>query len=629
MTVTRRALLIGAQTYGLRGTHNDVESIDAVLADLGFERRVLIDDNATREGILDGLDALIHDTDAGDPVLLYYSGHGGRIANPRHSLARPHEPRHYTCIVPVDHTRDDFRGIFQSELSCKLAELALRTSNITAVFDCCHAAAMVRGGEFVSKSIPIPWRDDVEAHREWLIAQGYDLSSRATYVERSPQAVCILACASDQLAFEVCREDGRVGSLLTSALADVLEEASEAATWQAIGGLVGARVVAGHAGQVPEVHGPLGRALFSTEEHSHTDVLILSSREGVPYLSGGSLHGVRTGSRYLLMPPNANVGDQELALAEAEVVEVGSERARVVLLQKEGARTPPLGTRAFPGVLELQRHPVRLELPAGELRDALESMLAASSRLVASGPNEAQALATLSCDGEFVRLKDHDGLLARNPWTTESLSQGTPEMSALLGVLEQLARVRELRLTWGWNGERCRQPLVEVEWGCLRDEVTRPLPLSGARLHVGERIYVRLTSRSETPVYVSILGVGVSRGIRLLSASQPSGIMLEHGQTYTLGEDGVGGLNGVQLLWRQEVPMHAPQPIVLLVSASARPFDLRCVESSSTGESVDVRVRSGTLFAVGGVGRYVIQFSLDPGAQFAPVPRSEKIPRSE
>ena len=105
--------------------------------------------------------------------------------------------------------------------------------------------------------------------------------------------------------------------------------------------------------------------------------------------------------------------------------------------------------------------------------------------------------------------------------------------------------------------------------------------------------------------------------------------MLEHGQTYTLGEDGVGGGNGVQLLWGQEVPTHAPQPIVLLVSASARPFDLRCAESPSTGENVDVQVRNGTLVTVSGVERYVVEFKLDPGAQLAPIPRSEKIPRSE
>ena len=39
--------------------------------------------DATRAGILDGLDQLVGSiTDPTDAVVLYYSGHGGRVARP-------------------------------------------------------------------------------------------------------------------------------------------------------------------------------------------------------------------------------------------------------------------------------------------------------------------------------------------------------------------------------------------------------------------------------------------------------------------------------------------------------------------------------------------------------------------
>src|SRR4051812_39899245 len=84
---TRRALLIGINAYtgdefvhALRGCVNDVLEMQSVLQSLyAFEHvRVLVDEQATRQNILDALDALVEETGTDDIVMIQYSGHGSQ-----------------------------------------------------------------------------------------------------------------------------------------------------------------------------------------------------------------------------------------------------------------------------------------------------------------------------------------------------------------------------------------------------------------------------------------------------------------------------------------------------------------------------------------------------------------------
>src|SRR5207249_678645 len=115
------------QTGGLAGPEKDVERMCSALDKLGFESRICVGSNASREGIFDEYQRLIGDASVGDAALVYYSGHGGFAPNPAY---RPMDasglvrPRSYQFIVPYDideSTDDDFRGIVDVELSALLA----------------------------------------------------------------------------------------------------------------------------------------------------------------------------------------------------------------------------------------------------------------------------------------------------------------------------------------------------------------------------------------------------------------------------------------------------------------------------------------------------------------------------
>ena len=85
--MTRRALLVGINSYAgcndLHGCVNDITAVaDVLVTSLGFDPgdiATLSDQQATRQGIVEGLNALIGKAGRGDLLVFYYSGYGSRV----------------------------------------------------------------------------------------------------------------------------------------------------------------------------------------------------------------------------------------------------------------------------------------------------------------------------------------------------------------------------------------------------------------------------------------------------------------------------------------------------------------------------------------------------------------------
>ena len=82
----KKALCVGINNYpgftnDLKGCVNDANDWQALLLSAGFETEQLLDDQATRQNILDGLENLIISAAPGDEVVFTYSGHGTQAAD--------------------------------------------------------------------------------------------------------------------------------------------------------------------------------------------------------------------------------------------------------------------------------------------------------------------------------------------------------------------------------------------------------------------------------------------------------------------------------------------------------------------------------------------------------------------
>lgn len=199
-----RALLIGCETDGLSGVDNDLELMEKALRPRGFAVRRISGPQATRDGILAAYGQLIDAVQPGEPAVVYYSGHGGRVEPPPPDTPGP-ALMDLQFIVPTDF-RDsspgDFRGITSVELSVLLMRLIARTVNATVILDCCHAAHLSRNPTLRVNVKALSRREQYEVlrgHIEKLRAQGR-LPAGPLPPLGNRDAVRIVACAPEQSA---------------------------------------------------------------------------------------------------------------------------------------------------------------------------------------------------------------------------------------------------------------------------------------------------------------------------------------------------------------------------------------------------------------------------------------------
>ena len=149
----QKALLIGVGAYPhlplesqLLGPPNDARAMRAFLtAEWGFEAadiRSLIDEQATKQGILDALEHWLPEATApGDRVVIYYSGHGSRVRD----IDGDEEDGMDETFVPADYGRANGRDadmLLDDELGAALARLGDR--RVLLIADSCHSGTVSR-----------------------------------------------------------------------------------------------------------------------------------------------------------------------------------------------------------------------------------------------------------------------------------------------------------------------------------------------------------------------------------------------------------------------------------------------------------------------------------------------------
>lgn len=144
-----RALLVGVNRYrlsgsDLRGCINDVTNVrDVLLKYFGFkvkDIRVLVDERATRAGILKRLEWLVKNAAAGDRLLFHFSGHGSQI---RDRSGDELKDRMDEILCPHDMDWDG-TYILDDDLEALFSGLP-KDVRLEVLLDCCHSGTGTRG----------------------------------------------------------------------------------------------------------------------------------------------------------------------------------------------------------------------------------------------------------------------------------------------------------------------------------------------------------------------------------------------------------------------------------------------------------------------------------------------------
>ncbi|MEZ0107689.1 hypothetical protein ABH920_001681 [Catenulispora sp. EB89] len=572
-----RALLIGGALEQLTGVDNDIAAMKEALENRGLTvdpEFVLTGKNATRAAILKAYEHLISLAVPGEPSVVYYSGHGGRaLPPPAAASTAPDsepEPMDLQFIVPYDFDQSgpgDFRGITSVELSVLQSRLTERTDNVVSIFDCCHSSRMSRIEFKPKRTGHVTSYEELSSHIARMEAEG--LRSGLARSAGNHQAVRIVACAPEQLAYEYPGVGGKRIGIMTEALTMALHAVGrEKVTWASLLDGIRFRVSKLVFDQRPEAEGPSRRLLFETTEGDHLDSLPVQDIGGSRLqLDCAPLLGVRLGDVFTIVSPS------EDTIGELTVDAVGPLFAQGPLTSASGATPVPTGSRA-----------VRVKASAPKLVVSIPTDATHSTEL-RSAVQDSVLLRVAEGDEPFaaqLRTDEYGGVtVADRLGALHEPRTGTAaDRAEAVSDLERLARATALR-TLDADSSWALGAKVTYEWGLVEDGQRRPLPEAGAVVRAGQKVYISVRTQNDAPVYVTLVDIGITGSITVLTNMAPSGyrLSLNDQQEYVFGYELVPrALEGKALGWPSDLALVNSRTETVLAFVTEQPQDFSALK---------------------------------------------------
>jgi hypothetical protein len=277
------------QVGDLKGAENDAITMAGMLtARYGFTSvRTLINEQATREAILAGLEGLAQ-ARPDDRVVFYFSGHGSQAHN-RGATNPTHMDQ---TLVPVDAVFGA-PEIRDKELKLLLNKILDRCPNLTVIVDACHSRSITRSPFDTGTARALAPRDGKDSPE--ALARLDAITRRAAAQPDPTQrgALVVSACDADQVARETEDTSGKHRGALTLALTETMQEVTEREPALRVFERVGARM----------------RALTTDQD----PVLDGTSVRKAAALFGGVADAIE-GTAVPVLPRKAYLADQEVEL---------------------------------------------------------------------------------------------------------------------------------------------------------------------------------------------------------------------------------------------------------------------------------------------------------------------------
>ncbi len=329
MAGTVYALVVGINDYraplsALYGCRNDVEHLRTFLEGrLGtaLQLRVLVDDQAARQALIDAFRSHLGQAGAGDVALFCFSGHGSEEPAPPEFAPLEPSGRIQTLMCWDSGRRVDgklVRGLSDKELALLLDEVAAGGAHVAVILDCCHSGSGTRDEAVtVRQWLPRPEAaapEDRDVVAELAAARGTDeflpgvvegwsalqkAASRDAGTADQTGAVrhvALSACRSEQVAKEQKFGDQVRGAFSVGFL-DALQALGPTTSYRALLAAVRSRVERSTSEQTPVLYpvndgGPADlQFLTGAATASSAGITMTRGREAWE-VDAGSVHGL-------------------------------------------------------------------------------------------------------------------------------------------------------------------------------------------------------------------------------------------------------------------------------------------------------------------------------------------------
>lgn len=569
---TKWALLIGINTYPnltkfeqLEGCVNDVHLMAGILQGVfGFPEDqifVLTDEAATRDGILEAMEALAERIGRDDIVVMQYSGHGSQMTD-----REGDEPDGLDeTLVTYDSARapGENRDITDDEIYAWLQRVTAQTPYVTLIFDCCHSGTLARDA-FGAKARSIP--PDTRPIDELPPSPVTGPTTRSAAASKGPSGwlplgqryVLLAGCRDDECSYEYRDPEADVPhGALSFFLGQALANARSGTTYRDVFEAARGPVRANSSKQTLQIEGALDRELFGVRDIEPMRFVSVRSRTGdAVELAAGAAHGLTVGSEWAIYPTDAKTDDEALCVGRVAVTGVGAISSTARILEEQSPEAITEGNRAVEAAHAVGDLRLRVAL-RGDDREALahlQEALEASPLLhVVEDGGTAEVCVYYLAPRSAVRDADpvpQLGPLATQTWAavgTDGRLVMPPRAASEAGAastlrdnLETITRYRRALALLNPDPASVLKQAVEVQLKRRAADGTwlaaEPDTAGGDIVYEeGDRLGLTLTNRHTAPVYVHILDFGLTGRVGLLYPIAGANEPLAPGATLEVG----------------------------------------------------------------------------------------------
>jgi uncharacterized caspase-like protein len=204
----KKLLTVAVNEYNvapLRGCVNDSNNVKDLCVRIGYEVTQLLDEEATKQNIIEALTAIGKELKSGDKLMFHYSGHGSQIPtiDPTETDNLTEILCPFDLILPNGAWTDNF--ITDDELNYIFSQYDSNVE-IECILDCCHSGTGTR---------------DIRPHTANRFVKAFDLTTEFKIekfdLTKSRYIICWSGCRDDQTSADAYI-DGMYQGAFTSAL---------------------------------------------------------------------------------------------------------------------------------------------------------------------------------------------------------------------------------------------------------------------------------------------------------------------------------------------------------------------------------------------------------------------------
>jgi hypothetical protein len=551
------ALLVGIDAYDFKPLHgclNDVAAMREFLTgrfpEERLELKVLLNEQATRQGIIKTFREHLGQAKSGDTALFFYAGHGSReLAPPEYRHLEP-DGWDDTLIAYDSRLKDRQEwDLADKELRVLIAEVASRDPHVVVILDSCHSGSATRDSEeLVVRRAEPAGNGTRPASTFWFFKPEAELPPELVGAGKwrilpSGRHVLLAACEDHQSAGECADPANQSRGRFSYHLVEAMKEMNGDVRYRDLFKQVQTLVCNHASNQVPQAYGELDAVLFDGNMPVRPPVFYLRKFKDRGWrLDAGKVHAVKEHTVLdVFHEGSVTEGKTGPRLAKVEVTRVDAVESAVKVV--EGAL--PDDAVALPVIVSHLEFPnLAVALKSNSLPQDLRHKIDHSPYLKLE--EIAQAEVVIEAGPKGLRLRHKDS--ARDLFFPDpSRARG---VQWVVDALEKIARWKAVSGLANNGDSLASQVQMSVrKW--LGSPATaggdpRTEPFSeedGAiRLHYdneGEpgRLTVCIENHSGKPAYFALFGLSEAFAIKMIEDA--SGRLPDGGKIWVRESDGI------------------------------------------------------------------------------------------